>query len=84
MKRLILVPKTDTITICLPPDWVGQTVTCSLRHTEHEMATPIPLAAERELSYHVKKKKKKTTSKTKKNKNKKKTKTNANQPLLNA
>ncbi|MCQ2270252.1 MAG: hypothetical protein MJZ52_03365 [Bacteroidales bacterium] len=82
MKRLILFPKTDTITICLPPDWVGQTVTCSLRHTEHEMATPIPLAAERALTYHVKKKKKKTKSKIKKTR--KKTKTSANQPLLNA
>ncbi len=82
MKRLILVPKTDTITICLPPDWVGQTITCTLRHTEQEMATPIPLAAERTLTYHVKKKKKKTTGKIKKTKTK--TKTNANQPLSNA
>ena len=23
MKKLILTPKKDTMTICIPPDWVG-------------------------------------------------------------
>jgi len=31
MKKLVLVPQTDTITICLPPAWVGQTIICILK-----------------------------------------------------
>jgi len=31
MKKLVLVPQTDTITICLPASWVGQTVVCILK-----------------------------------------------------
>lgn len=30
MKKLKLLPKTDTITICLPEDWVGRPITCTL------------------------------------------------------
>ena len=31
MKKLILSPKKDTITLCLPSDWVGKTVVCLLK-----------------------------------------------------
>lgn len=82
MKRLFLVPKTDTITICLPPDWVGKTVTCDLRHTEEEMANPISLAAERSIPYKAKKKKKTRVGRPKKSR--RKTKTNGDQLQSNA
>lgn len=31
MKKLVLVPKTDTVTICLPPEWVGHPIICILK-----------------------------------------------------
>lgn len=31
MKKLILTPKKDTFTICLPPDWVGKPMVCILK-----------------------------------------------------
>lgn len=30
MKKLKLLPKTDTVTICLPREWVGCAITCTL------------------------------------------------------
>lgn len=82
MKRLFLVPKTDTITICLPPDWVGKTVTCDLRHTEEEMASPVFLAAERDIQYKARKKKKTKVGRPKKSRRKRRT--NGDQPQSNA
>lgn len=37
---MILTPQKDTVTICLPPDWVGQTVVCILKKNEYEQAIP--------------------------------------------
>jgi len=34
MQRLVLLPKTDTITICLPPEWVGHPIICLLKATD--------------------------------------------------
>jgi hypothetical protein len=34
MKRLVLLPKTDTITICLPTEWVGHPIICFLKASE--------------------------------------------------
>lgn len=31
MKKLTLLPKTDTVTICLPEDWVGHPIVCVLK-----------------------------------------------------
>lgn len=53
MKRLTLVPKTDTITICLPPEWVGKVINCTLQNTYEEASLAYPLAAERKPPYHV-------------------------------
>lgn len=36
MKKLILKPSKDTITICLPEDWVGKFVSCILQKEEEE------------------------------------------------
>jgi hypothetical protein len=30
MKKIILLPKTDTVIICLPKEWVGIPVVCKL------------------------------------------------------
>ncbi len=40
MKKLILLPKKDTITICLPENWVGKPLECILRHPEEKSAYP--------------------------------------------
>ena len=53
MKKLTLVPKTDTITICLPSDWVGKVVNCILQNTAEEAEMAYPLAAEKKAPYHV-------------------------------
>lgn len=34
MQRLVLLPKTDTITICLPSEWVGHPIICLLKATD--------------------------------------------------
>lgn len=39
MKKLKLLPKTDTITICLPEDWVGRPVTCVLSVHQQKVFT---------------------------------------------
>ena len=31
LKKLILNPQRDTITICIPAEWVGQPLTCILK-----------------------------------------------------
>ena len=53
MKRLTLIPKTDTITICLPPDWVGKVINCTLQNTDEEAVMAYPIAAERNPPYYV-------------------------------
>lgn len=30
MKKIILFPKTDTVTLCLPEQWVGVSLICTL------------------------------------------------------
>jgi len=30
MKKLILLPKTDTVIICLPNEWIGIPIICNL------------------------------------------------------
>ena len=57
MKKLTLVPKTDTITICLPPEWVGKVVNCILQNTSEEADLAYPMAAEKRAPYHVIKRK---------------------------
>ena len=56
MKKLTLIPKTDTITICLPAEWVGKIVTCTLHNTEKKTRIALPLAAERKIPYNASKK----------------------------
>ncbi|MEG1555251.1 MAG: hypothetical protein RR356_00810 [Bacteroidales bacterium] len=52
MKKLILTPKTDSITICLPPDWVGKTITCILKE-EDESIEIVTEVSDRAIEYHT-------------------------------
>ena len=40
MKKLILTPQKDTVTLCLPPEWVGKPVVCVLRRPEEKSTYP--------------------------------------------
>lgn len=42
MKKLILRPTKDSITICLPEDWVGKPISCILQR-EDETSAPAEL-----------------------------------------
>ena len=41
MKKLILNPSKDTVTICLPSEWVGKPLVCILKGLEEENATSV-------------------------------------------
>ena len=41
MKKLILTPQKDTMTICLPHDWVGKPLVCILSHPYEKGAYPM-------------------------------------------
>lgn len=49
MKKLTMTPQKDTITICLPPDWVGKPLICILKEPyeqeEAEMVTEVSESA---------------------------------------
>jgi hypothetical protein len=34
MKKLLITPTTDTITLCLPREWVGKSIVCTLREEQ--------------------------------------------------
>ena len=38
MKKLILTPSKDTITICLPENWVGKSISCILSSEDEDRA----------------------------------------------
>ena len=38
MKKLTLTPSRDTITICLPEDWVGKPISCILSRDDEQQA----------------------------------------------
>ena len=37
MKKIVLQPKTDTITLCLPKEWIGIPVMCTFAPLSEEM-----------------------------------------------
>ena len=54
MKKLILNPKKDTITICLPTEWVGKTLMCILKEPyEMEDDELVSEVSEAAICYHV-------------------------------
>ncbi len=56
MEKLTLIPKTDTVTICLPPEWVGEVIVCTLQNMSEERAMRQAIAAEKGIPYAVPKK----------------------------
>ncbi len=52
MKKLILLPKTDTVTICLPIDWVGRPIICILKTQDYPVHSED--VQEQESAYRVK------------------------------
>ena len=51
MKKLILNPVKDTVTLCLPEDWVGKTVICLLKDPGEEEVEMVGLASEGAIFY---------------------------------
>lgn len=51
MKKLILNPKKDTITICLPENWIGKPVICFLRDPDEECSEIVGMASEDAIFY---------------------------------
>lgn len=52
MKKLILNPKTDTVTLCVPRTWVGKTVICLLQEPlEDEKIEIVGEASEDSILY---------------------------------
>ncbi len=51
LKKLILNPKKDTITICLPPEWVGRPLTCIFKSEENDSNEMISEVSEDAIQY---------------------------------
>ena len=51
MKKLILNPAKDTVTLCLPEDWVGKTVICLLKDPTEEETEMVGYASEDAILY---------------------------------
>ena len=81
MKKLILTPQKDTVTLCLPQEWVGKPIVCVLRRPEEKSTYPtesefVSEVREDRIGYQVSRYKqvrrprKKRLTKKKENKNK--------------
>lgn len=51
MKKLILKPSKDTITICLPEDWVGKFISCILQKEDETVLISEMQEPESEYAY---------------------------------
>lgn len=51
MKKLILNPIKDTVTLCLPEDWVGRTIICLLKDPSEEEMEMVGYASEGAIFY---------------------------------
>ena len=51
MKKLILNPAKDTVTLCLPEDWVGKKVICLLKDPTEEEMEMVGYASEGAIFY---------------------------------
>jgi predicted nucleotide-binding protein (sugar kinase/HSP70/actin superfamily) len=49
MKKLLFIPTTDTVTLCLPREWVGKSIICTLR--EEQTGTLVVAVAESNGDY---------------------------------
>jgi len=58
---MVLLPKTDTITLCLPEEWIGIPIVCKLTPipNAHVNFDEVELEAEKVIAFLNKKRKKK-------------------------
>lgn len=61
MKKMVLLPKTDTVTLCLPEEWIGIPIVCKLTpiSNTHVNFDEVELEAEKVIAFLNKKRKKK-------------------------
>jgi len=61
MKKIVLLPKTDTVIICLPEKWVGIPILCKLNPLSDNYVNfdEIEMEAEKIITFQNKKRKKK-------------------------
>lgn len=50
-KKLILNPTKDTITICIPTEWVGKPLTCILKSAEYDIEDMYTMVSEDAIRY---------------------------------
>ncbi len=51
MKKIILTPKKDSMTICLPPDWVGKPLVCILKTPDETEDSLVSMVSEDAICY---------------------------------
>mgnify|MGYP006988834801 CR=1 FL=1 len=51
MKKIIISPMKDTVTLCLPQNWIGRTVICTLREPGDEAVEVMGMASEDSIFY---------------------------------
>jgi len=61
MKKIVLLPKTDTVILCLPGNWVGIPIVCRLAPIPgcHVNFDEAEMEAEKIITFHNKRRKKK-------------------------
>jgi len=61
MKKIILLPKTDTVILCLPKEWIGVPIICKLAPMSNCLVNvnELELEAEKILFFRNKRRKKK-------------------------
>jgi len=60
MKTIVLLPKTDVVTLCLPEQWVGVPIICKLTPMSNHFMNndEVELEIEKGIAFRKKKKKK--------------------------
>jgi hypothetical protein len=64
MRKILITPTTDTVTLCLPREWVGKSIICTLREERSDSLVVAVTESnveyrKRELTRQVQRKKKK-------------------------
>ena len=61
MKKIILLPKTDTVLLCLPEEWVGIPIICKLEPLKNSFmnSDEMEIEVEKIMAFHNQKRRKK-------------------------
>ena len=61
MKKIILLPKTDTVILCLPEQWVGVPIACKLYPMPYSLINndEMVIEIEKRVTFRIKKRGKK-------------------------